>query len=167
VPLVVPDDDLAAVEQGGGVAGGAAAGVGVAGAVGVVDRGVVDRGRSTALGVRQVPDDDGDVAQPLPGEGRGQVDQRVLARAGEGLAQHEVFRRVPGQRHLGEHDEVRAGLGRPARPPGHEPRVAGEVTDAGVDLGQAHPQLHRLLIGHGHSLVVRVGMRPGGRPVRV
>jgi hypothetical protein len=31
---------------------------------------------------------------------------------------------------------------------GHELRVADEVPDAGVDLGQGHPQLRRLLIGH-------------------
>ena len=91
--------------------------------------------------MREVPDDDGDVAEPLLGERRGQLDQRALAGVREGLPQHEVLGRVAGQRHLGEDDEVGAGLGRRRRPPGDQLGVAGEVTDAGVDLGQTHPQL--------------------------
>ena len=126
-----------------------AAGVGVTGPVGVVDRRVVDRRRAAALGVRQVPDDDGDVAQPLLGQRRGQVDERVLAGPGEGLAEHEVLGRIAGQGHLREDDEVRAGLGGLRRPRAHQLGVPGEVADPGVDLGQGHPQLHRLLIAHG------------------
>jgi hypothetical protein len=53
-------------------------------------------------------------------------------------AQDEVLRRVAGERHLGEHDEVRAGPGGLRRPVLHRLGVADEVTDRGVDLGQGH-----------------------------
>jgi hypothetical protein len=154
------------VQQGGRIPWGAAARIGVPRPVGGVDRWVVDRGRSAALGVRQVADDDGDVAQALLGERRGQIDEGVLAGPGEGLPQHEVLRRIAGQGHLREDDEVRPGVGGLRRPGAHQLGVAGQVTDTGVDLGQGHAQLHRLLIVHGHSLVGPDGIRPGGQPVR-
>jgi hypothetical protein len=161
VPLVVADDDLAAVQQGGGVAGGTAPGVGVPGPIGVVDRGVVDRRRSAALGVRQVPDDDGDVAEPLLGQRGGEVDDGVLAGPGEGLAEDEVLGRIAGEGHLREDHEVRAGLGGLRRPPAHQLRVACQVTDTRVDLRQGHPQLHDLIV-HRSSLVAAVITRPRG-----
>jgi hypothetical protein len=134
VPLVVADHHLAAVQQGGGVAWGAAAGVGVGRTV-VVPRHRLDRRGAAALGVRQVPDDDGDLAEPLLRERGGQVDDRVLAGAGEGLPQDEVLGRVAGEGHLREDDEVRAGFGGLRRPALHELGIACEVTDRGVDLG--------------------------------
>ena len=52
-------------------------------------------------------------------------------------------------------DAVPGGLRRPGA---HQVGVPGEVTDAGVDLGQPYPQLRPLLlIAHGPSLVVGTG----------
>ncbi|HEX8582092.1 MAG TPA: nitrilase-related carbon-nitrogen hydrolase, partial [Acidimicrobiales bacterium] len=166
VPLVIADDDLAAVQQRGRVARGAAPRVGVAGPV-VVGVGVVDRGRARALGVRQVADDDGEVAQPAVGERGRQVDERLLAGGREGLAQHQVLGRVAGEGHLGEDDEVGSRARRPRRPAAHQVRVAREVADAGVDLGHRHSELHRRRV-HASILVVvrserRDGSRTGGR----
>ena len=87
----------------------------------------------------------------------------MLAGVREGLAQHEVLGGIAGQRHLREDDEVDAVPGGLRRPGAHQLGVAGEVTDAGVDLGQPHPQLRPLLlIAHGPSLVVGTAERPGG-----
>ena len=99
--------------------------------------------------MREVPHDDGDVAQALLGQGGGQVDERVLAGPGEGLAQHEVLGGIAGEGHLGEDHEVRAVLGGLAVHVRTSSALPGEVADPGVDLGQGHPQLHRLLIVHG------------------
>jgi hypothetical protein len=122
--------------------------------------------------VLQVADDDRDVPEALLLQRRRELDQRALAGVREGLPQHQVLGRIPGEGRLGEDDEVGARLGRLRRPLGHQLRVPGEVTDAGVDLSQTYPQLHRLLIVHRSSLVAVRGERPGGgdglrRPVRL
>ncbi len=83
VPLVVADDDLAAVEQGGGIARSTVAGVGVSRAVVAGGGGArVDfhRRGSAALGVRQVPDDDGGAAQTLLAASVGPRGRRGRAR---------------------------------------------------------------------------------------
>ena len=112
--------------------------------VGALSAWSVDRGGAAALGVRQVADDDGELAQPLPRRAsRGQVDHRLLAGPGERLAQHEVLGRVAGQGHLGEDHQVRAGVGGRRATTGSPARLLpGQVTDARVDLGEGHPQLH-------------------------
>ena len=112
--------------------------------------------------MRQVADDDGDLAQAVVGQLRREVDEGLLAGVREGLAQHEVLGRIAGQGHLGEHDEVDAVAGGLRRPLADQVGVAREVADAGVDLGQAHPELHGLLLVHGSILVSGEGERRGG-----
>ena len=101
----------------------------------------------------QVADHHGDLAQAVVGQPGGEVLDGVHAGVREGLAQHEVLGRIPGERHLGEHDEVDAVPGSLRRPGAHQVGVAGQITDAGVDLGETYPELHRLLIVHGSILV--------------
>ena len=91
---------------------------------------------------------------PSVGQVGREVDEGVLAGVREGLPQHEVLGRIAGQGHLGEDDEVDAVPGGLRRPGAHQVGVPREVADAGVDLGQAHPQLRPLLlIVHGSILV--------------
>ena len=110
VPLVVAGDDLAAVEQGGGVARGAAPRVGVPGPV-VVRRRLVDRGGPAALGVREVADDDGDLAQAVVGQRR--------PRGRRGRARWRA-RRTPAGR--GPRPDSRSGSSRGRRRGGRRPR---------------------------------------------
>ena len=107
--------------------------------------------------MRQIAHHHGDLGQPVVGQVRRELDEGALARVREGLAQDEVLGRIAGEGHLGEHDEVDAVPGGLPRPGAHQVGVALEVTDAGVDLGQAHPQLPGLLIGH----VAQCCRRPG------
>jgi hypothetical protein len=56
-------------------------------------------------------------------------------------------------------DAVAGGLRRPLA---DQVGVAPEVADARVDLGQAHPELHGLLLVHGSILVSGDRERRGG-----
>src|SRR5581483_260546 len=60
--------------------------------------------------------------------------------AHEGGLQDEVFRRIAGEGELGEAHDVGLRFARLVDAADDESRVAGQVADDGVDLGQGHPQ---------------------------
>ena len=129
-------------------------------AIGVVAGHRLRRGRADALRVCEVADDDRGAPQAPLGQVAGEPGQRLLTGLREGLAEHEVLGRVPGEGHLGEDDDVGAVLGGPRRPGGDQRGVAGDVADAGVDLGQGHSELHGF--AHVPILVRAPATRPGG-----
>ena len=61
---------------------------------------------------------------------------RLLALRHHALPQEEVAGRVPDDRELRAHDDVRPVPGGPHDRLEHEPRVSGDVTDGGVELGE-------------------------------
>ena len=67
--------------------------------------------------------------------------QRGLARLGERAAQDKVLRRIAGQRHFRERDEVGAGLAGLAAPLDDAVSIAVEIAYGHVDLGQGQAQL--------------------------
>jgi hypothetical protein len=81
-------------------------------------------------------DEHREVAEPCRDELARGADQSRLRAPTEGRAQREILDRVPRHRHLGEHDEVRARVGRASRPLDDRTGVGLEVADAGVDLRQ-------------------------------
>ena len=79
---------------------------------------------------------------------RGELVERVGGRVEEAVLQQQVLGRVAGQRQLGEHDELGAGVAGALGPVGDLGRVAVEVADGGVRLrerdakgmaGERHP----------------------------
>ncbi len=126
VVLGVAGDDASAVEDGGGVlrraARAAEAVVGVGDAVEVADH---HDQPTEALGLE-------------PG---GEGVERGAARVLERRPQREVLDRVAGEHHLGERDEVGTRRRRLVRPGHDQVRVAREVADGRVDLGEGEPQL--------------------------
>jgi hypothetical protein len=92
------------------------------------ERGCVERQLLRDGGAVEVADDDPEFAEALGGQPDRQRVEQPRGRLNEGLAQDEVFRRVAGQHHLGERDNVRAAR--------HQIGIAGEVAHDGVDLRQ-------------------------------
>ena len=126
-----------------GVAGHDPAAVQHGGAVLRLAGGPAQRGRRR-LGAAAVADHHRDVAGALVGQPGGQRLERVQAGLHEGRPQHQVLRRVAGQHHLREGDQVAALLDRLRRPRADDVGVARQVADGAVDLGESDPQL-----GHG------------------
>ena len=109
-------------------------------------------GRGGRLAAAAVADDDGELAGPLVGQPAGQVLERVEAGLHERVAQHQVLRRVPGEHHLGERDEVAALLGGVPGPAAHGVCVAREIAYRAVDLSQSDPELR-----HGATVSAGIG----------
>src|SRR5690606_10717998 len=104
----------------------------------------VRRARGCRAGVRPTdgserPDDDGEPAEARRVE-LGREPGRALGRGTlEGPAQRKVLDRVARERHLAEDDDVGAGLRGTPGLVEDLARVAVEVPDAGVDLGEGDP----------------------------
>ena len=95
-------------------------------ALGEHGRGVVD-----VLGALGEPDDRHEAVRLL-----GQLVQRRSRVGQETLLEQQVLGRVAGERELGEEDELRARLGRPAHALAHLVRVARDVAHRRVHLVQ-------------------------------
>ena len=96
-----------------------------------------DPGR--AVGV-EVPDDDRRVAEAVLHQVGRELRERRPGGGHKGLPEDQILDRVAGQHHLGERDQVRAGLRRFPGPAAHEGRVAGQVADGRVHLSQSDAQ---------------------------
>jgi hypothetical protein len=82
------------------------------------------------------PDQAGDVR----GDARGKIFQGFLGRPEEPRDQKEVFRRITRQGEFGENDEVGAGVFRSPDVFGDADRVAGQVADRRIDLGESETE---------------------------
>ena len=92
----------------------------------------------------KVADDDGQVAVAIRGQRRGQLVQGVPGGLDEGRVQRQVLHGIPGEHHLRERDQVGAGGRGLVRPLANCSRVATQVADGWVDLGQGQSHLrHR------------------------
>jgi len=111
-------------------------------------------GGTAQRGGAQVAEDHREVAVAVRVDRRCQGAEFRSNGALEGATQGEVLDGVPGEGHLGERHEVRAGLGGPGAGRADEGGVPGEVAHAGVHLGQGQSQRR-----HGASLFAA----PGGR----
>ena len=62
-------------------------------------------------------------------------------------AQEQVLGRVPREAELGQEDELGAGIARTPDRLRDQLRVAVDVTDGGIDLGEGEPEMN----GFGHT----------------
>ena len=85
-------------------------------------------------------DHDRHVAETRRCEISGQPFERPLRRGHEGAAQHQVLRRIAGQRHLRQENKVRTRLAGCSDLLDHTRGVARQIADRDVDLRKSHPQ---------------------------
>ncbi len=83
----------------------------------------------------------GDVTVSGPGELGGGPVQRRSRGLDERRPQREIFDRVAGEHHLGEHDNRSPRGGRPAGRFDNGCGVAVEIPDGGLDLGESDSKL--------------------------
>ena len=91
--------------------------------------------------VVQVAENDRQVAVTVRDEVRGQLCQCGPGGVDERRPQREVLDRVSGEHHLGERHQMGAPLGRLGSPLADRPRVATQIADGRVDLGQGQSHL--------------------------
>ena len=112
---------------------------------------VQQRNRVVELGLLGPDRADDDAWAAVSGFRRDRLDRRA-GRGGECRLAHEVLGRIARDEELGEHDEVSAlGGGLRARL-AQLPRIAGEVADHGVELGQRDLDGVRQGVRHGPTL---------------
>ena len=103
-------------------------------AVNTHDLAIGDHGRRiiklTILAAVNEPDDRGD---PLDAAGNVIEDRNIAG--DEMLLEQKIFRRIPGDRHLGKRDNARTRAARPVTKSQDPVAVTVEVTDRRIDLG--------------------------------
>src|SRR6201996_6158511 len=96
----------------------------------------------------QVPDDDGDPAEPFDVQPLGHVPYRRDRCLDKRRPEREILDGIPGQRHLGKHDDPRPPRGRPPRPFHDDLSVPREIPNGRVHLRK--PNSH-----HNHEAKLR------------
>jgi hypothetical protein len=90
-----------------------------------------------------------DLAQPLGGEVGRQLLERRARRRPETGPQHQVLRRVAGDRQLRERDQIRAGGGRFTGAGQDDLGVAGDVADRVIHLREREAEgRHAAIVPH-------------------